>query len=295
MSLARTLVLKEWSLHRDVVRDAVVFAVCGSLIAPWPTVACLLVFCGLAAARVGARLGQDLRQFDTLEFMLTRPIDRRSFVRQRLLFGALPVVLALVLVAVIGGFGLRSVALDAFAGAAPWLEREPSTATSASSIAFAVAIVALVYVCAFERGLKATALDSPSSIASEGALRAGGVVLTVWMLLNVAPNVIGLVLRSAPPVGSASESEIAFTTEIGPLAVLAVVLAGAWGIRRSERVVALYDAGGPAKGPATSRRAEWIVATLVLVLVGGLVVAWLLPVATSPRVVPAGASPMGGK
>lgn len=295
MSLARTLVLKEWSLHRDVVRDAVVFAVCGSLIAPWSTVVCLIVFCGLVAARVGARLGQDLHQFDTLEFMLTRPIDRRSFVRQRLLFGALPVALALVLVTVIGVFDLRSVALDAFAGSAPWLEREAITAATASTYALAVAIVALAYTCAFERGLKATTQDSPSSITSEGALRAGGVVLSLWVVLYVAPNVIGLVLRSAPEVGSASGSETALTTEIGPLAVVAVVLAVWWGIRRSERTVALYEAGGPASGPAAARKTEWIVAVMVLVLVGGLLVVWLLPVASSPRVVPAGASTIGAK
>lgn len=295
MSLARTLGLKEWSLHRDTVRDAVLLAVCGSLIAPWSTQVCLIVFCGFVAARVGARLGQDLRQFDTLEFMLTRPIDRRSFVRQRLLFGALPVAIALVLVAVIGGFDLRRVALDAFAGAAPWLEHVSIMATNAWGSALAVAIVALVYVCAFERGLKATMQDSPSSITFEGAMRAGGVVLTLWLLLHVAPNVIGLVLRSAPEVASASERETAFTTEIGPLAVLAVAFAVWWGIRRSERTVTLYEAGGSASAPAAARKTEWIVAAVVLVLVGGLLVAWLLPVASAPRVVPADASTIGGK
>jgi hypothetical protein len=56
-----------------------------------------------------------------------------------------------------------------------------------------------------------------------------------------------------------------------------------------------YEAGVDADGSVTARRSHWIVAVLVLVLVGGLLVVWLLPVTSSPRVVPAGASTIGGK
>ncbi|MCC7169058.1 MAG: hypothetical protein IT459_01310 [Planctomycetes bacterium] len=294
MSLVRTLVLKEWSLHRDTVWDSVVFAVCGSLIAPWSTVVCLLVFCGLVAARVGARLGHDLRQFDTLEFMLTRPIDRRSFVRQRLAFGALPVALALGFVAVIRGFDLRSLALDAFAGAAPWLDREPSTIANPSGYAIAVAIVALVYVCAFEIGLTRSTLDSPANVAFEGAVRAALVAVSTWLLFYVAPNAIGLVLRRGPEVDSTAEAGSAVSSAFGPLAVLVLVVAAWFRVRSAERHVANYEASVGTSTNGTSSPAAWVVAVVVVVLVGALLFAWLLtPVL--PSAAPSALPSNGGK
>lgn len=294
MSFARTLALKEWSLHRDVVRDAVVFAVCGSLIAPWSTAACLLVFCGLVAARIGARLGQDLRQFDTLEFMLTRPIDRRSFVRQRLLFGVLPVAFALVLVAVIGGFDLRSVALDAFAGAAPWLEREATMITNPTGYGIAVAIVALAYVCAFEIGLTRSTLDSPANVAFEGAVRAALVAVSTWVLFHVAPNAIGLVLRRGPEVDSTSEAGSTVSSAFGPLSVLVLVVAAWFRVRSAERHVANYEAGVGPPSNAASSPAAWVVAVVVVVLVGALLFAWFLtPVL--PSAAPSAVPSNGGK
>lgn len=296
MSLARSFMLKEWPLHRTVIQDAVVFAVCGSFMAPWSTVACVLVFCGLVAARVGARLGQDLRRSDTLEFMLTRPIDRGAFVRQRLAFGSLPVLVSLGLVFVIGGFGLRRIVLDALAGAAPWLEHEASAGTHPTLHGIAVVIVGLIYVCAFEAGLSRSTHDSPGNVAFEGAMRAGSFALIAWLVSAAVPGIVWFVWRRS----SADESPALdpfFWPEWGFGLLSVAALAGMlWlRVRRSERWVRDYEAGVDADGSMTARRSHWIVAVVVFVLVGGLLVAWLLPVAKAPRVGPAGASPMGGK
>jgi hypothetical protein len=296
MSLARSFMLKEWPLHRTVLQDAVVFAVCGSFIAPWSTVACVLVFSGLVAARVGARLGQDLCRSDTLEFMLTRPIDRGAFVRHRLAFGSLPVLVSLGLVFLIVGSGLRRIVLDALAGAAPWLEREASAGTHPTLHGIAVVFVGLIYVCAFEVGLSRSTHDPPGNVAFEGAVRAGFLALIAWLVSAAVPSMVSFVWRRS----SADES-----TSLGPLfgpewgiGLLSIAaLAGMlWlRVRRSERWVRDYEAGVDADGSVTARRSHWIVAVLVLVLVGGLLVVWLLPVTSSPRVVPAGASTIGGK
>lgn len=294
MSVRNALWWKEWALHRDAVVDCVLVAVLGALIVPWRSATCLLVLCGLAAARLGARLGHDLRLVDTFEFVLTRPIDRRAFVRQHLAFGALVLAATLAAVSTIGELGLRSALFDALAGAALWHDVDVVERSGATTLALASFVVALVYVCAFECGIGRRGQDTVSNVAFEGALRAVALLVVVWLVCVMLPTLFLGVTRESqgrdPTWGGTSASALIAFASCAATALLVW-----WRVHAAESVVVAFEAADTDPPRLRARGALYVLVAVVLAVAGFLAFFWLAADVGTPVSATRTPSNIGGK
>lgn len=94
-------VRKEWIVHRSLLLDYLVCAVVAVTVLPFDRALGFGVVASVLAASLGARIGGDEAMWGSREFVFTRPIRRRDWVRLRFGIGLLPLaaMLALFLVA----------------------------------------------------------------------------------------------------------------------------------------------------------------------------------------------------
>ncbi len=146
MTLVRAVLRRDWILHGRRIVDLAILLALAVTVFPGDSPAGFGAMGAVIAASLGARLGGDENLGQSLEFLWTRPVDRRAWFRMRFTTGLAAIAVVLVVVVLADAVDLHLRFASLFADV---LESDPRLPFEPIAYAFPLGFALLVHAFAF--------------------------------------------------------------------------------------------------------------------------------------------------